>query len=125
MIETHFDISTLEETSIEVDPRTVTVSRIETLHKLGFNRLSFGIQDFDDTVQEAIGRKQSYEGVQLLFDAAQSIGFLSINCDLIYGLPLQNSNRFETTIKTKLHGLHNFKHRPLPWIRCIFNWIHD
>jgi len=86
------------EVSIEVDPRTASPDRLQRLHDMGFNRLSFGIQDFDPDVQKAVHRVQSYESVRDLIHAARAIGYDSINADLIYGLPLQTAVSFERTV---------------------------
>ena len=86
------------EVSIEVDPRTVTDARLEHLRAEGFNRLSFGVQDFDEQVQQAVHRVQSYESVRDLIAAARRLGFESINADLIYGLPRQTPASFARTI---------------------------
>lgn len=86
------------EISIEVDPRTATPERLETIAGLGFNRISFGIQDFDPDVQKAVHREQSFESVRDLIKRARSLGFESINADLIYGLPKQTPESFARTI---------------------------
>ncbi len=86
------------EFSIEVDPRTVDVARIEELAGLGFNRLSLGVQDFDTTVQEAVNRVQSAQDIGLLIDAARASGFRSVSFDLIYGLPYQSIDSFDRTL---------------------------
>ncbi|MFP3757904.1 radical SAM protein, partial [Cupriavidus sp. SIMBA_020] len=75
------------EISIEVDPRTATPQRLEKLRRLGFNRLSFGVQDFDARVQVAVHRVQSFEDVRDLMQSARALGYDSVNVDLIYGLP--------------------------------------
>jgi oxygen-independent coproporphyrinogen-3 oxidase len=85
------------EMSIEVDPRTVTAERLAHLARLGFNRLSFGVQDFDPDVQRAVHREQSRESVAALMASARELGFKSINVDLIYGLPLQTPASFART----------------------------
>ncbi len=87
------------EVSIEVDPRTVSVERLAHLRQLGFNRLSFGVQDFDPEVQKAVHRQQSYESVEALMVSARALGFESTNVDLIYGLPLQTPESFARTIE--------------------------
>jgi oxygen-independent coproporphyrinogen-3 oxidase len=87
------------EFSIEVDPRTVTTDSIHELRTLGFNRLSFGIQDFDPAVQRAVNREQSVHEVAALVDASTAAGFRSLSMDLIYGLPLQTRQSFERTLK--------------------------
>ena len=86
------------EVSIEVDPRTATPARLEHLAGLGFNRISFGVQDFDPAVQQAIHRVQSFESVADLIAAARRLKFESINADLIYGLPKQTPESFSRTI---------------------------
>jgi oxygen-independent coproporphyrinogen III oxidase len=86
------------EVSIEVDPRTATPARLQHLAAIGFNRISFGIQDFDPQVQAAVHRVQSYESVRELVDSARALGFVSINADLIYGLPKQTPASFERTV---------------------------
>ena len=86
------------EISIEVDPRTATPQRLAQLRKLGFNRLSFGVQDFDARVQVAVHRVQSFEDVRDLMQSARTLGYASVNVDLIYGLPLQTTESFARTI---------------------------
>ncbi|RQP24932.1 oxygen-independent coproporphyrinogen III oxidase [Piscinibacter terrae] len=87
------------ELSIEVDPRTVTAERLAHLSHLGFNRISFGVQDFDPQVQRAVHRIQPFEQVRDLMLAARSLGFESINADLIYGLPCQTPESFSRTVQ--------------------------
>jgi oxygen-independent coproporphyrinogen-3 oxidase len=87
------------EYSIEIDPRTVTRKRLEHLHRLGFNRLSFGVQDFEPTVQAAVHRIQPADQVFNLVEASREIGFESVNVDLIYGLPMQNQETFARTLQ--------------------------
>jgi oxygen-independent coproporphyrinogen-3 oxidase len=86
------------EISIEVDPRTATPDRLQHLADLGFNRLSFGVQDFDAAVQQAVHRVQPFESVRDLMLAARRIGYESINADLIYGLPRQTPESFARTV---------------------------
>ncbi|WP_263914770.1 oxygen-independent coproporphyrinogen III oxidase [Achromobacter sp. 79A6] len=86
------------EISIEVDPRTATPQRLAQLRQLGFNRLSFGVQDFDARVQVAVHRVQSFEDVRDLMQSARALGYDSVNVDLIYGLPLQTTESFARTI---------------------------
>jgi oxygen-independent coproporphyrinogen-3 oxidase len=98
MLRSHFTLVPGGEYSIEVDPRTVTEERLRTLARLGFNRLSFGVQDFDPVVQKAVHRVQPARQVFDLVAAARRIGFESINVDLIYGLPLQTPESFARTL---------------------------
>ncbi|MGQ3055073.1 MAG: oxygen-independent coproporphyrinogen III oxidase [Roseateles sp.] len=86
------------ELSIEVDPRTVDLQRLTHLRLLGFNRLSFGVQDFDAAVQKAVHRVQPLAQVAKLMQQARELGFASTNVDLIYGLPLQTPASFARTI---------------------------
>ncbi len=94
-----FRIEAGAELSIEVDPRTVTDARLQHLHRLGFNRLSFGVQDFDADVQHAVHRVQPFEAVRDLVVASRRIGFASLNVDLIYGLPKQTETSFARTVE--------------------------
>ncbi len=94
----HFASPEAREFSLEVDPRTVTPGQIHALRELGFNRLSFGVQDFDAEVQEAVNRVQSEAQVVALVAAAREAGFDSVSVDLIYGLPLQTVASFDTTL---------------------------
>ncbi|WP_431131456.1 oxygen-independent coproporphyrinogen III oxidase [Variovorax paradoxus] len=86
------------EQSIEIDPRTVDAVRLAHLASLGFNRLSFGVQDFDPDVQKAVHRVQPAHQVFDLMAEARALGFQSINVDLIYGLPRQNEASFDRTM---------------------------
>jgi oxygen-independent coproporphyrinogen-3 oxidase len=98
MLRRSFTLAPGGEYSIEVDPRTVDAQRLATLAELGFNRLSFGIQDFDPAVQKAVHRIQPVEQVFSLMESARSLGFESINADLIYGLPQQTPESFDRTL---------------------------
>jgi len=93
-----FRIAEGAEMSIEVDPRTVTEQRLEHLRRIGFNRISFGVQDFDPQVQQAVHRVQPYDAVSDLMTCARELGFESINADLIYGLPKQTQQSFARTV---------------------------
>jgi oxygen-independent coproporphyrinogen-3 oxidase len=92
------DNSGRHEFSLEVDPRTVTPEQIHQLRQLGFNRLSFGVQDFDEQVQIAVNRIQTEEQTRELVQAARDARFKSISVDLIYGLPLQTVDSFDITL---------------------------
>jgi oxygen-independent coproporphyrinogen III oxidase len=87
------------EYSVEVDPRTVNEQRLALLLELGFNRLSFGVQDFDPEVQKAVHRIQPAAQVFALVESARKMGFESVNVDLIYGLPKQTPESFDRTLK--------------------------
>ena len=96
---TAFRLTPDSEVSIEVDPRTVTPARLAHFRQLGFNRLSFGVQDFDPDVQKAVHRVQSFEMVEELMRSARDLGYASINADLIYGLPKQTPESFARTVR--------------------------
>ncbi len=98
MLKRNFVLAPGGEYSIEVDPRTVDAKRLDTLAELGFNRLSFGVQDFDTAVQKAVHRVQPAEQVFALVQAARTRGFESVNVDLIYGLPKQTPESFDRTL---------------------------
>ena len=98
MLRRYFEFVPGGEYSVEVDPRTVDEQRLAVLADLGFNRLSFGVQDFDPAVQKAVHRVQPAQQVFDLVAAARRLGFESVNVDLIYGLPLQTPESFERTL---------------------------
>lgn len=98
MLRAHFAFVPGGEYSVEVDPRTVDEGRLAVLAEMGFNRLSFGVQDFDPAVQKAVHRIQPAEQVFQLVDASRRLGFESVNVDLIYGLPLQTPSSFDRTL---------------------------
>jgi oxygen-independent coproporphyrinogen-3 oxidase len=88
------------EYSIEVDPREASAETIGLLRELGFNRLSFGVQDFDLRVQQAVNRVQPLETTVTVMSAARAEGFKSVSVDLIYGLPHQSVESFSRTLDT-------------------------
>ncbi|MFN4005225.1 MAG: oxygen-independent coproporphyrinogen III oxidase [Hylemonella sp.] len=98
MLKRSFTLAPGGEYSIEIDPRTISPQRLDTLAELGFNRLSFGVQDFDPAVQKAVHRIQPAEQVFDLVQAARERGFDSVNIDLIYGLPQQTPESFARTL---------------------------
>lgn len=85
--------------SIEVDPRGVDFAKLVAMTQAGFNRVSFGVQDFDIGVQRAINRVQPFELVERVCGSARRAGFESINLDLIYGLPQQTRSTFAATLQ--------------------------
>ncbi|MCZ8251452.1 MAG: oxygen-independent coproporphyrinogen III oxidase [Hylemonella sp.] len=99
MLKRSFTLAPGGEYSVEVDPRTIDAGRLDTLAELGFNRLSFGVQDFDPAVQKAVHRVQPAEQVFALVQAARERGFESVNVDLIYGLPQQTPESFARTLQ--------------------------
>ena len=98
MLRRNFTLAPGGEYSIEIDPRTVDAARLRNLAELGFNRLSFGVQDFDPAVQRAVHRIQPADQVFALMASARELGFESVNVDLIYGLPMQTPESFDRTL---------------------------
>lgn len=116
----HFTLAPLEkrEFSIEIDPRAVRDGTVAMLREFGFNRVSFGVQDFDPKVQQAVNRLQSIEQTQAVVDAARGSGYRSVNMDLIYGLPHQTVDSFNRTLDTIIEmrperlAVYNYAHLP-------------
>lgn len=112
------------ELAIEIDPRTVVEDegeKLRHLRKLGFNRVSFGVQDTDPLVQQAVKRHQSYEMTKETYLRARALGFEGINVDLIYGLPHQTVLSFTDTVE-KIGELRPdrialFSYAKVPWLK--------
>lgn len=116
-----FTFASDAEIGIEVDPRVTTRAHLETVRRMGFNRLSMGIQDFKEDVQKAVHRIQPYEVTRDLIAAARELGFDSINVDLIYGLPYQTAESFAHTVE-QIVGLSPdriamFSYAHVPWLK--------
>lgn len=113
-----FDFAPHAELGIEIDPRTVTARTLSELGGLGFNRTSFGVQDFDPAVQQAVNRIQPLAMVERALGASRDAGFESINIDLIYGLPRQSTSSFDRTLDEVVRlapdriALYNYAHLP-------------
>ena len=116
-----FSFAPNAEIGIEVDPRVTNRAHLETLRRLGFNRLSMGIQDFQPKVQETIHRVQPYELTRDLILAARELGFESLSVDLIYGLPYQTAEGFARTIEQVLTLVPDrvamFSYAHVPWLK--------
>ena len=114
----HFKLLEGGEYSIEVDPRKVDRATVELLAELGFNRMSVGVQDFDEVVQQAVNRVQSEAETRAVIDAARELGFRSVSIDLIYGLPKQSVEGFDRTLDRVLEAspdrlsIYNYAHLP-------------
>jgi len=100
LIWTHFDQTEDAEIALESDPRTLTPEMIRRAGALGFNRASFGVQEFDPQVQLAINRIQPPDMVRASINGLRAAGIMDINFDLIYGLPHQTVNMLVNTIET-------------------------
>jgi oxygen-independent coproporphyrinogen-3 oxidase len=113
-----FSDSPTRDLSIELDPRFTNPADIAELAKIGFNRASFGVQDFDPEVQKAVNRIQSVEETRAVVDACRASGFRSVNIDLIYGLPKQTPEGFGKTLDTVLEmrpdrlAVYSYAHLP-------------
>lgn len=118
LLRRHFEFEAHGEYSIEIDPRTVNEDTIAGLREIGFNRLSLGVQDFDPDVQRAVNRVQSEEQTLAIIEAARRAGFLSVNVDLIYGLPKQSLISFNRTLarvtaaRPDRIAMYNYAHLP-------------
>jgi oxygen-independent coproporphyrinogen III oxidase len=117
----YFSFAPDAEIGIEADPRVTTYEHLVMLRKLGFNRISMGIQDFNPAVQQTVRRIQSYEDTRRLFDACRSLGFQSVNIDLIYGLPRQTPETFVETIDKVIElgadRIAMFSYAHVPWMK--------
>ncbi len=99
MTRRYFDIDPNGEVALEIDPRTIDKSKIQKLRMLGFNRVSLGVQDFNEDVQRQVNRYQPYAMVEESMDWCRQLVFTSVNFDLIYGLPYQTLASFRQTIE--------------------------
>ncbi|QQS45714.1 MAG: oxygen-independent coproporphyrinogen III oxidase [Acidobacteriota bacterium] len=109
------------ELGIEIEPRTTSEEQCRTLRRLGFNRLSMGVQDFDPLVQKTINRIQPYDMTKRVFDQCRALGFDSINVDLIYGLPHQTVEGFSRTVDRIMEinpdRIALFSYAHVPWLK--------
>jgi oxygen-independent coproporphyrinogen-3 oxidase len=117
----HFTFAPEAEIGIEVDPRVTTEEHVRRLRRLGFNRLSMGVQDFNPLVQKTIHRIQPYEMTHNLVSLGRELGFESINIDLIYGLPHQTPESFAETVEKVITinpdriAMYSYAH--VPWLK--------
>src|SRR4051794_17878493 len=126
-IRDRFDFEDDIEASVEIDPRGLTRDHMVALREIGFNRTSFGVQDFNLKVQQAINRVQSEEITRQTVEWARELGFESINLDLIYGLPFQTVSSFADSIEKIIDispdriAVFNYAH--VPWLKKHQNII--
>ena len=115
------NFSSEAEISVEIDPRYFNEEQMKVFKSHGFNRISFGVQDFDEKVQQEIHRIQPYETTKAAVDLARSYGINSINTDLIYGLPYQSLESFKATLEKILtlnpDRLAVFNYAHVPWLK--------
>ncbi|MGC9188079.1 MAG: oxygen-independent coproporphyrinogen III oxidase [Sulfurihydrogenibium sp.] len=128
-IKNRFIIDEKAEVSIEIDPRHVDKDRVFLLRKIGFNRVSFGIQDFNPKVQEAVNRIQPEDMIFDLMNWLREAQFESINIDLIYGLPYQTLETFsetiDKTIKLNPDRIAVFNFAYVPWLKRLQRMIDE
>jgi oxygen-independent coproporphyrinogen-3 oxidase len=116
-----FQIDPSAEMSVEVDPRELTRDHLVALREAGFARMSMGVQDFDEGVQQAVNRIQPEAMTRRVYDWAREVGFTSINIDLMYGLPFQTPESYAATVNTALTldpdrvAVFNYAH--VPWMK--------
>lgn len=121
LLAARFQVAADAELSVEVDARVTSREQLATLAELGWNRASFGVQDFSPEVQRAINRLQSEEQTAELVEAARALGYQGINVDLIYGLPFQRAETFAESLAAVLRlrpdriALYSYAH--VPWLR--------
>ncbi|MEW6434574.1 MAG: oxygen-independent coproporphyrinogen III oxidase [Myxococcota bacterium] len=123
------DVPDDAELSIEVDPRVTTKDQLEVLAKLGFTRISLGIQDFDPAVQAAVNRHQTVDEVRAVTEAARALGFDSVNYDLIYGLPRQTPESIIRTMEAvkslKPDRIAFYGYAHVPWMKTVMRKFED
>jgi oxygen-independent coproporphyrinogen-3 oxidase len=121
VVRRHFIFSPDIEAGVEVDPRRLTRDHLVALREIGFNRASLGVQDFDRKVQEAVHRLQPCDLTWQALNWARELGFISINFDLIYGLPHQTVESFNRTLDLVLEmqpdRLAVFSYAHVPWVK--------
>ena len=109
------------EFSFEGHPNNTTKAHLETLYNLGFRRVSFGVQDYNETVQKAIHRIQPFENVKRVTEEAREIGYSSISHDIIFGLPFQTEEHVAETIKKTKQLMPDriafYSYAHVPWIK--------
>ena len=123
LAETIFDIIPLAETgefSVEIDPNEIDEARLDALAGAGMNRASIGVQDFDDEIQQVIGRIQGYDVTKAAADMIRARGITSLNADILYGLPFQTPERIAQSVQKLLSlspdrvALYGYAH--VPWM---------
>lgn len=117
------------EVSCEIDPRHINEDQMRVMSEAGFNRVSFGIQDFNEKVQQAVHRIQPYEVTKNAMDLARKYNMVSVNTDLIYGLPYQTLDTFKETLELSLtlnpdrFAVFNYAH--VPWLKKTMRKIDE
>jgi len=128
-LRTRFDVMEGAEIAVEVDPRTATQAYVRSLATLGVNRVSIGVQEFDEDIQRAINRVQPFETTARVVDWLRGAGVERINLDLMYGLPNQTLSHVEEmtekalTLKPQRIALFGYAH--VPWMKSHQRMIRD
>jgi len=130
MIKSHFkNFRDDAEISCEIDPRHIDDDQMRIMSEQGFNRVSFGIQDFNEKVQVAVHRVQPYDVTKKAMDLARKYNMVSVNVDLIYGLPYQSLETFKETLRLSLtlnpdrFAVFNYAH--VPWLKKTMRKIDE
>lgn len=125
----HFDVQNDAEIAIEMHPRTSTDAFCNNLPQNGFNRISLGVQDFDDRVQKLINRHQTYDMTEKMVTRLRDLGFDSFNFDLVYGLPGQTVDTWHDTLeRVKMlspNRLAVYSYAHVPWVRPVQRTFKD
>ncbi|MGB5850310.1 MAG: oxygen-independent coproporphyrinogen III oxidase [Ignavibacteriaceae bacterium] len=128
-ISNSFEFNEDSENSCEIDPRELTKAHLEALRNNGFNRISMGVQDFNEKVQKAVNRIQPEDITRQAVEWIRELGYQSINLDLIYGLPFQTAKSFADTVDKIIDispdriALFNYAH--VPWMKKHMALIHE
>jgi len=129
-IKSHFKNFAAEaEISCEIDPRHIDEAQMKVMSEAGFNRVSFGIQDFNEDVQVAVHRVQPYDITKASMDLARKYNMHSVNVDLIYGLPYQSLETFKKTLELSVSldpdrfAVFNYAH--VPWLKKTMRKIDE
>ncbi|HTQ71315.1 MAG TPA: oxygen-independent coproporphyrinogen III oxidase [Acidocella sp.] len=121
LIRARFDMAAEAEVAIEIDPAALPAQKLEALALMGINRASLGVQDFDEDVQKAIGRMQSFEETRDAAQGLRRLGVTSLNLDLIYGLPHQSEDSVARTARMALELAPDraavFGYAHVPWMK--------
>ena len=130
MIKSHFkNFAKDAEISCEIDPRHINEDQMKVMREAGFNRVSFGVQDFNEKVQVAVHRVQPYDITKNAMDLARKYKMLSVNIDLIYGLPFQTLETFKETLEEVItlepnrFAVFNYAH--VPWLKKTMRKIDE
>lgn len=128
-IRNSFDFHDNSENGCEIDPRELTKDHLSALRESGFNRISMGVQDFDEKVQKAVNRIQPEDTTRRVIDWVRELKYDSFNLDLIYGLPFQTIEEFEKTVDTIIDispdRIALFNYAYVPWMKKHMSLINE